>query len=74
MPKDDVDRWWKKWANRLMDPDDMSRARRAAMMHEVEAMVSVRDRTIKALLDADPDSPHLEDIRADARVLIGSDA
>ncbi len=68
-----VEAWWRKWSIRLMDPDDMSRARRAAMYHEVEQMVSIRDRTIEALLTVPPDSPHLDEIRADAHELIGSD-
>ena len=73
MPKDDVLRWRVKWGVRLMHPEDTSRARRATMMQEVDDMVSIRDRTIKALLDADPESPHLDGIKVDARVLIGAD-
>ena len=73
MAENDVDLWWKKWSGRLMDPDDMSRARRATMMREVDEMVSIRDRTIEALLNVPADSPHLEEIKADARTLIGDD-
>ncbi len=73
MPNDDVKKWWSKWNNRLMHPEDMSRGRRAAMMQEVADMVSVRDRTIQTLLDADPESPHLDGIKVDARVLIGAE-
>ncbi len=73
MPKDDVLLWRVRWGNRLMHPDAMSRARRSALMQEVDDMVSIRDRTIKALLDADPESPHLDGIKVDARVLIGAD-
>ena len=74
MPKNDVLMWRRKWGVRLMHPEDMSRARRGNLMQEVDDMVSIRDRTIEALLTAAPESPHLEEIKADARALIGADA
>ena len=61
MSKDDVLLWRVRWGNRLMHPDAMSRARRSALMQEVDDMVSIRDRTIEALLDAVPGCENIAD-------------
>ena len=65
-----VEAWWRKWNNRLMHPDDMSRASRTTMYTEVNEMVSVRNRTISMLITADPKSPHYAGMVEDAEKLI----
>ena len=66
-----VEKWHRKWGNRIMHADEeMSRARRTEMYNEVHEMVSVRNRTISMLIDADPNSAHYADMIADAKELI----
>ena len=66
-----VKTWWRKWSHRLMHPDDMSRAQRTNLYEEVVEIVSIRERTIAALIDADPNSAHYDGLIADAKELIG---
>lgn len=69
-----VEAWWRKWNNRLMHAEyDMSRGTRTAMYNEVNEMVSIRNRTISALIDADPEASHYADMLADAKALIERD-
>ena len=65
-----VEAWWVKWNHRLMHADDMSRAQRTMLYNEINDLVSIRNRTIEALIDADPNSAHYADMIADAKELI----
>ncbi len=66
-----VEDWHRKWGNRIMHADEeMSRARRTEMYNEVHDMVSIRNRTIAALIGADSTASHYGTLIADAKALI----